>query len=36
MLEKGAKSVVVKPEVLKNYWDWTQEQMKGKVSQRSF
>lgn len=31
MLNCGAKAMVVKPEVLRNYWDWTQEQMKGKV-----
>lgn len=31
MLDAGAKSMVVKPEKLKNYWDWMQDQMKGMV-----
>jgi hypothetical protein len=35
MLDCGARSLVVKPEVLRNYWDWTQEEMKGKVTRFS-
>merc|ERR1712179_529514 len=31
MLQSGAKSMVLKPEVLRNYLDFVQENMKGKV-----
>lgn len=31
MLKSGARSMVVKKEVQRNYWDWVQENMKGKV-----
>ncbi|XP_023329259.1 uncharacterized protein LOC111701982 [Eurytemora carolleeae] len=31
MLAKGAKSMVVKKHVQRNYWDWVQDNMKGKV-----
>jgi len=31
MLNRGARAMVVKEAVVKNYWDWVQDTMKGKV-----